>query len=761
MRINKHIFFCLSSLLFLAGCSIKKYIPEDELLYTGASLDVDAPKVKDFKQVEEELQEVLQPEPNSKFLGMHIGLWAYYKSQKDKPGFIVRFLNKKFGQEPVYFSDVNPERTEDLIINRLENRGFFYGETSSETIRGEKFAKVKYYAKVGLPYVLNDFRLDRDSLTVEHDIRDILAESEIKEGSRFDLDALNQERVRIDESLKQRGYYNFNNDFLIFEADTNITDSLRQFDLYVRLKKNVPENSLIKYKVDKIEVYPNYSLDESSEEMDTVSLDGKEFIQGELTFKPELLNDYILIEKGENYDPTKSRLSSNRLSSIGNYKFVNLRYNELENTDSLGHLEAKFLLSPMTKRSLRSELLGVSKSNNFAGPALNLVFRNRNLFKGGENFNITGNIGYEFQVAGGDRTGLHSLELGLRADLIYPRVIFFVPVVERFSYSVPKTKISLGTEHLSRGGLYRLNSFYTSYGYFWNANQFAYHEINPINVNVVNLAKSSPEFDEILNSNPFLKRSFEQNFIVGINYTFNYNKINDQTRTHGYFLGFGLDLAGNLMSGIDNLIGDGNGKILGLEYARYGKADLDLRYHLKIDKNQTLATRLFAGVGVPIGNSSSLPYSKQYFSGGPNSVRAFRIRSIGPGSYSPPGNDINSYFDQSGDIRLEGNLEYRFPIFSYLKGALFMDSGNIWLMNENEALPGGKFSSDWWKEIAVGTGFGLRVDIQFFVIRFDFATPLRKPFLPDGERWGNTFDISSKTWRRENLIFNFAIGYPF
>ena len=759
---NKQLLFPLLMLWLISSCSVKKFIPEDELLYKGASLEVDHPKdLKDFKAVEEELEGLLRPEPNSKFLGMYVGLWAHYKNQKEKPGFINRFLNKKFGEEPVYFSDVDPARTEELILNRLENRGFFYGTASSEVNRGNKFAEVSYFAEVSHPYALTELVLERDSLPIEHEIKELLADSELKEGSRFDLNALNQERDRLDTELKQRGYYNFNNDYLIFEADTNISDSARQFKLYLRLKNNVPSQGIIPYQVDQIQVFPNYSLDNEEDNADTVSLDGKEFIQSELVFKPRLLNDYILIEKDSLYDPTKSRLSSNRISSIGNYKFVNLKYEEMDLKDSIGHLAAYFYLSPMTKRSVRAELLGVSKSNNFAGPALNLVYRNRNTFKGGETINISANIGYEFQIAGGDRTGLQSLELGLRGDLIFPRVIFFVPIKEKFSYSVPKTKISLGTEYLSRGGLYRLNSFYAKYGYFWNANRFAYHEINPINLNIVNLSKTSPEFEQILEDNPFLRRSFDQNFIAGITYTFNFNKLNDKFRTHAYFLGLNLDFAGNTLHALDNLFGQDNGKIFGLEYAQYGKTDLDLRYHFNFAKDQTIATRLFGGVGVPFGNSSSLPYSKQYFSGGPNSIRAFRIRSIGPGTYKPENFDVNSYFDQSGDIRLEGNIEYRFPLVPYLKGALFLDAGNIWLMNENEALPGGKFSSSWWKEIAVGTGFGIRVDIQFFVIRFDLATPLRVPYLEEGQRWGNTFDIGSKTWRKENLIFNFAIGYPF
>ena len=763
MKINKVIVFSFLVFISVSGCQIKKYIPEGELLYTGASLEIERPDdLEDFKLVQEELEGLARPEPNSKILGMYFSLWAHYKSEKEKTSFINRFLNKKFGEEPVYLSQVTPSRTEELILNRLESRGFFYGSASSEINMRKKFADVVYKASVSYPYTLKELVLERDSLQIEHDIRDLLSETKLKAGSRFDLNTLNQERERIDEALKQKGYYNFNNDYLIFEADTNISDSARLFKLYLRLKNNIPKNSILAYQVDQIQVFPNYALDENETNLDTLSLDGKDFIQGELVFKPRLLKDYILIEKGKKYDPVKSRLSSNRLSSIGNYKYVNLRYEELDKTDSVGHLAASFYLSPMTKRSIKAELLGISKSNNFAGPDLNLVYRNRNLFHGGETFNLTGNIGYEVQVAGGqNRSKLQSLQLGLKADLIIPRVIFFVPIKEEFSFSVPKTKISLGTEYLSRGGLYRLNSFLTSYGYFWNPNRFAYHEINPISVNVVNLSQSSPEFDEILENNPFLKKSFEQNFIAGINYTFNYNKLNDRVRTHGYFFGLGLDFAGNTLYGLDKLLGKGNGKVFGLEYAQYAKIDLDFRYHFNIKNTQTIATRLFAGVGVPFNNSVSLPFSKQYFSGGPNSIRAFRIRSIGPGTYKPELIDDNSYFDQSGDIRLEGNIEYRFPMISYLKGALFLDAGNIWLMNENEALPGGKFSSSWWKEMAVGTGFGLRVDIDFFVIRFDIATPLRKPYLEEGERWRNSFNIGSRTWRKENLIFNFAIGYPF
>ncbi|GAB2630574.1 translocation and assembly module lipoprotein TamL [Belliella aquatica] len=762
MKTKSLYILCFGFLLaFSEACSVKKFIPEGERLYTGANLSLESEEsLKDFKEVKSELEGLVRPEANTKILGMYFGLWAHYKGSKEKPGFINRFLKKKLGEEPVYFSKVDPNKTEQLIINRLENKGFFYSNATSEVNRTEKFASVDYQVSVTKAYKLRNFKIDRDSLEIDREIKVLMEETELKKGARFDLSLLKSERERLDEALKNLGYYNFNSNYLIFEADTNVSDQ-REFDLFLRLKSNTPSNGLIPYVVNNIRIFPNYSVKEEEEKIDTVSIDGKDFIQGVEVFKPELLEQYVLLEKGALYSPQKSRLTSNRLSSIGTYRFVNLRYDELEDSLTKGNLDANIYLSPLNKRSIRVELQGVSKSNNFAGPALNVIYRNRNLFHGGETLNLTAKFAYENQLSGGQLSGLNSIELGLKADLIFPRVVFFIPIKERFSYSVPKTKMSLGTEYQSRGGLYRLNTFSANYGYYWNANRFVYHEINPISLNLVNLTRTSPEFEQILDNNPFLRRSFEQQFIAGINYTFNYNKLSDRFRTHGIFFGAGLDLAGNGFNLANTVLGTEQGTFLGLNYAQYARGDLDLRYYWRPNEKHTVATRLFGGLGLPYGNSESLPFVKQFFAGGPNSIRAFRIRGLGPGTYRPEEAGLGSFFDQAGDVRIEGNIEYRFPLISVLKGALFVDAGNVWLVNENEALPGGKFTSNWWNEMAVGAGFGARIDIEFFVIRFDLATPLRVPYLPENERWGNNFDFKSRSWRRDNLIFNFAIGYPF
>ncbi len=752
------------SLCTLGACNVKQFIPEGKHLYDGPELKVEKEEnVRKWNEIENELNALFRPNPNSKFLGQRIGLWAHFKGSQEKPGFINRFLKNRFGEEPVYLSDVNIPQTEELLVNRLENRGFFYSTVSSEVDYRSYTAKVHYQAEVPVPYKMKNFEYDHDSLMIDRVIRELLDKTELKEGDRFDLNQLRAERERLDQALKRRGFYNFNPDFLVFEADTNHYDD-KSFDLFLRLKQSAPEKGILPYRIQDITVYPNFALEGYEEGADTTTVKGIDFVQREKVFKPHLLEPYILLEEGDLFDSDRSRLTSNRLSGIGNYRYVNIRYREREelNEDGEGVIDSHIYLSPLNKRALRAEIQGVSKSNNFAGPALLLSYRNRNLFHGGEILSLTGKFAYEAQIASGEREGLTSFELGLKGDLIFPRVVFPIPIRERFAYSVPKTKISLGTEFQDRRGLYRLNSVSSSYGYFWNANRFVYHEINPISLNFVNLSRTTPEFDEILDRNPFLRLSFEQQFIAGITYSFAYNQLMDKFRTHSIYFGANLDIAGAGLNLANELVNSQNpNRFLGFDYAQYNKGDLDFRYYIRFTESNLLVSRIFGGLGLPYGNSVSLPFVKQYFSGGPNSVRAFRIRSLGPGSYIPDQANVAGFFDQAGDIRIEANVEYRFPITSFLKGAVFADAGNVWLVNENEALPGGQFSSDWMQELGVGVGAGLRVDVDFFVIRFDLATPVRRPHLPEGERWEKSFRIGEGDWRRENLVFNFAIGYPF
>lgn len=757
---------------FIFSCSVEKYIPEGQQLYTGATLALETQDAStNKKEVRAELLNLIQPNPNTTFLGMKPGLYFHYKAKRKKPGFIYTFLNNSFGEEPIYFSSIQPNRVEELILNRLDNNGFFYSESSSETIDDGKFASVNYSAKLQEPYLLENYKLESDSLPLYREIEEMISETELNKGDRFDLDLLKGERQRLNDGLKQRGYYNSQADLLIFEADTNQYKN-RKFDLFLRLKKNVPRRAAIPYTIDSITVYPNYSI-----EGDTVSLteksktqiDGIDFVQNEFYFRPELLKSYILFNEGDRYDANASKLTSNRLSALGSYKFVNIQYTELDTTATdgdNGSLAATIYLAPLTKRSLRAELQAVTKSNGFTGPGVQLTYSNRNLFNGGETFSITTNFAYESQLSSGSNSSLSSIAGGIKGDLVIPRSIPFSP--SRFKYAVPKTRISLGLDFLQRSQLFTLSSINTTFGYTWKENKYVYHQLDPISINYSRLSNVTEDFQMILDDNPFLRRSFEQRFIAGLMYGFTYDEVSDLDKEYPIYFSTNFDTAGNLFS----LVRGGSNTIFGAEYAQYAKLDVDFRWYMRWGKDQSLISRVYAGWGVPYGNSQTMPFVKQFFSGGPYSVRAFNIRSLGPGTFNAETDDASTdYFDRSGNLKLEANLEYRFPLFSYLKGALFVDAGNVWLTGDYSDIEedqqnsnfsqslfvDGKFEKDWLKEVAAGAGFGVRLDIQNFVIRLDLASPFRIPYLPEENRWNVPFFGNNGN----KMTLNFAIGYPF
>ena len=746
--------------ILLHSCSIKTYIPDDERLYTGANIEilVDS-SVQNINELKTELETVLRPTPNSKFLGMRPGLYYYYKTQKEKPGFINRWLFKKIGEKPIYQSDVETFEIEDVLRNRLENNGFFYSTVSTSFNEKELEASVTYTVKVPQPYKMENFKVDSMTSPLYEAVKLAKADSPLSKDMRFNLSNMKLERQRIDSELKNKGYYNMNSDFFIFEADTN-QYTHKRFDLFLTLKPQVPKKSTVPYQINRINIYPEYNLYDSLT-ISTARFNNKNYIQDSLFFRPKYLDKFITIKEGDSYNPQTSKNTSRRLSTIGAYKFINIQYKEIDSllTDSLGILEANIFLSPLTKRAFRAELQAVTKSNNFTGPNLALTYSNRNLFRGGETVNISANIGYETQFASGENAGLSSLEYGLKGELIFPRVISpFTINDDFFEYSVPKTKTSISVSYLERSKLYTLVTGSALFGYSWNANKYITYEVNPVSINYTSLNKTSEEFEAILDDNPFLRRSFEQQFISGLTFSFTYNEIGNSSKVNQFYLNSTLDVAGNSISLLSKEDTAGTPKtFLGLEYAQYAKADIDARFQFNFgkDKQHTIATRLFAGYGLAYGNSEVIPFVKQYFSGGPYSVRAFRIRSLGPGTYDEQ-TDTNSdgtFFDQTGNIRLEANAEYRFPIYSFLKGALFVDAGNIWNSEANPAFNGDdKFTSNFINELGIGAGFGLRIDVQDFVIRFDLAAPFHDPSLPEGER----FDF-----KLDEPVLNFAIGYSF
>jgi len=765
---SPYLFILSIGLLFLFGCSNTKYLNEGEKLYTGATIKINK---SDDSEIKSEIEEVIVPVPNKKAFGvLRAKLWIYNVVGEPKKKKGIRYnLRTKIGEPPVVLSELNAERTASLIENRLYNNGYFFPivKYDLEVKEKKKTANITYTVNPGKQYKINTVVYPEPLDEVSAIIKDAQKESIVKTGDAYNLENLKKERTRINEYLKDRGFFYFNEEFLLWEIDSTLNGKV---DVFLTLKNNVDKKNLEVYKINQVYINPQYDLtnEDNFKNYDTLKIDSVYYLEKDSTFRPEIIVDESAFETGRLYSRKLHDRTIRKYTGLGPFKFVNVKF--LEDSSDYHFLNTYINLTPLPKKSIRLEVSATSKSNNFVGPGIEATFRNRNLLKGAELLTVNLNSGFETQITKNAK-GLNSYELGAEVELSFPRFIVPFNIKSSSTKYTPKTSYKFNYRLLNRVQYYKMNSFGVSFGYRWRETETKSHEYNPVNINFLKLSDTKPDFELILDQNPLIRRSFEEQFIIGSTYSFKYDSRLEKEKRHNFFFQANIDLSGNIAQ-IATAITKGeapsdssNYKLFGAAFSQYVRTDLNFKYLFNIDENNQIVTRLIAGVGIPIGNSSALPYIKQFFIGGSNSIRAFQARTLGPGTYSISEQEQrNSLFlDQSGDLKLEGNLEYRFDIISFLKGAIFADAGNVWLLNEDLNKPGGKFEVDQFlDEIAVGTGAGLRVDATFFVIRFDLAFPIRKPFLPEGDRW--TFDsiqLGSKAWRQDNFVFNIAIGYPF
>lgn len=767
IRKIKSSFFLIGVALIIMsfGCNVTKKVPPGDALYTGATLKLTNSSAgrKQNKVLKEDLQGLLRPKPNSSILGIKFKL-ALYNMAGKKNNFINRFLRKK-GEPPVLLSQVRLERNTAILANTLENKGFFHAKATGDTIVKNRKAEAHYVANAGVQYKINDVFFPKDSSEASQAIRDISSKTILKKGNPFILDVVKGERERIDVALKEKGFYYFSPDDLIVFVDSTIGNNLA--NLYVRFKPETSDKSKHAYTINKAFIYSNYNLNTARRDTlakDTVLFDDYYVIDRKKTFNPVLFDEMVVFEPGELYNRTDHNTTLNRLINLGVFKFVKNRFDEVPDSFKLN---AYYYLTPLTKKSLSAEIGGLSKSNNVNGGDLTLRWRNRNTFKGAELLTLSAYFGSEVQISG-QFSGYNTLRYGAEANLTFPR--FLVPFfyLNTSSAFVPRTNIQLGYDVLHRQKLYTLNSFRGQFGYIWKESARKEHTFNPISVNFVQPLNISDSFNKYTADNPILQRSVQEQFIIGSNYNFNYNQLVSAPKNASglYFNGL-LDLSGN----IAGLISGANAKkgktveLFGTPFSQYIKAELDTRYYLGVGANNQWANRLIVGVGVPLGNSTILPFVKQFFAGGSNSLRGFRSRSVGPGT-SDSGQIVNKKGflpDITGDIKLEFNTEYRAKLVSIIQGAAFVDVGNVWLYNDDPAYgSGAKFTKNFLKQLAADVGVGIRADLSILLLRFDVGIPVLKPYLPAGQRNViNQINFGSKDWRRQNMVYNIAIGLPF
>ncbi|MGB4776367.1 MAG: BamA/TamA family outer membrane protein [Daejeonella sp.] len=759
--------FITLSLLFAAGCGPAKYLPKGEKLYTGADVKVqgDSIKKKEVKALRAELKSVLRPKPNTSFLGFRYKLWIYnIAGTVKKPKGFRNWLKNKIGEPPVLESTVNLEKNQTILKNRLENKGYFQSVVTSNMVSKKHQAKAKYVANTGPQYKINTVSFPSDSGALERAITATADKTLLKPGDAYNFDVIRGERNRIDQILKEQGFYYFGPDYLLVQVDSTVGKHL--VNLYVTVKPATPNIARKVYTINNIYIYPNYSLKQTradTSKTNAVFFDKFYIIDQDSTFKPTIFSRSIFFKPGDVYNRADHNLSLNRLITLGPFKFVKNRFETV--TDSTKpQLDAFYYLTPLPRKSLRAEILGTTKSNNLTGSELSVSWKNRNAFRAAEQLSIRAYGSFEVQLSG-NQSGYNTYRIGSEATLSIPR--FVIPFFKWNTTGafVPRTKFSLGYELVNKSKLYSLNSFKALAGYNWKENSRKEHELNLLSINYVQPANLTDLFKASLPANPDLQKIIDKQFIIGTTYSFTYNNQTQNTRRNSMYFNGNADLSGNIL-GLATGANYKEGKVyslFGAPFSQYIRLDGDYRYYLKLGSNSELANRATVGFGYPYGNSSELPFTKQFFVGGSNSIRAFRSRSVGPGTYYDAQKKPTDFLaDRAGDIKVEFNSEYRTKLVGRVNGALFADAGNVWLYNEDPNKPDSKFTKNFMNELAVGTGLGLRFDLSFLILRTDLAFPIRKPWLPKGQRWVfNQVDFTDSQWRRENLIFNLAIGYPF
>ena len=755
------------------SCSPTRYVPPNKQLLEKIKIENPNKEVKN-----NEIETAIKQKPNRKNLyvvKLSLGVYNIFKTDKEKG--VRNWITRVIGEPPVIFDQFETERSVSNIKSLLESQSY-YDVTVDYMIDTAKYNKKKiiltYIINTGEPYIISKYNYDiHDNNILNLIIKDSI-NSLIQEKNKLNTETLQTERERLVKMLKSNGYYYFNINNIHYYADT--TNTKNQVKLSMAIRKSFSEDNIdnnetfVPQTIRNIYIYPDYDfqIDDTksyNENFDTVKIDGYNIIYyNNLKIKPSTLLQSCFIKIGEQYDIRNIEKTHRHLSNLKQFKIINIKLNTSEDvfseTQKEKYLDVHILLMPLKKQSLTLELEGTTTSGNIGATSL-LSYGNRNLFKGAQNLSAKASLSFQTLssiIEEKESFFFNTLEYGGELKLNIPH--FVVPFYENYEFVKnhnPHTKFGISFNYQKRPE-YTRSIANASYGYVWksNKNLFVTHTLNPIELYLVKIFNFDPKFrQEIQNS--FLKFSYEDQLLTVLSYNFLYNNQSLNRLQNFSILWFNIETSGNLLSGIYSLrekekIGESY-QFIGVNFSQFIKADIDYRFHQIFDKNRSLVYRTYFGTGFAYANSKDLPFIKKYFIGGANDIRAWGIRTLGPGEYTNPTSNI----DKNGDIKLVLNMEYRFKIISLINGALFLDAGNVWSINKEDSRPGAIF--DWnrfYKDIALGTGFGLRFDFSFFLIRLDFGVPIYNPMLQD-YRWFEAF----KNFKIKNFTLNFGINYPF
>lgn len=775
--------------MLLQACSVSKHLPDGQKLYTGAKLTIEKPDTLVATDLQAELDAAIIPEPNARLFRFPWKVWFYLKFKTDKQKGFKHWLSTTIGEPPVLYDPAQVDQVIRLLENRAQNMGHFRARADANVKEGPKKVSIDYGIRVGRAYRIDSMQTQIRDTALAHHIATLQPESLIQSGAIFSLDDLKAERQRIENALRQAGYYYFTAGNLEYFADTVGFRNEKSVNLLLKLKNDLPPENLKPQLIQEINMYPNYQLSGSrSRQIDSTQIEGLTIYCNDCPLRLSSLTEAMVVEPGTFYEPSRHRKTLERLSNLNTFKYINLNYEPVPGSDSLLILNA--YLSPRARRTIKGEV-GVSyNTGQYFGPELSVQYINRNLFKGAEYLTLDGRYSYNtFLGAEEDAIIPDWTKISFGATVSIPR--FWLPNRERLSKNLQyaNTRIRLSLDNESLGfrlanlatqiddlGLtslqeklevdssftppVQLSNYQLKYGYNWQRIPTIQHEINPL---VFRLQTVGVDDSELLR----LFRAFsvgEQSSLVRLermqlfspDYTFLYDSRKGELKERNLFYRQRLAFNINRVTPLNN---DGGAES---ETSSFLQWETDLHYYFNLGNRRQLASRLRLYTGYPITKTATIPYFDLYTVGGANSLRGFPPRGVGPGTIAPDRREDFTIFTGYGNVLLEVNLEFRQRFGPYLELAPFIDAGNVWQYRTQSDVEKAEFSlKTFASELAVDAGLGFRYDLEFLIIRTDFAWPVTKPWLEPGERLVIDQFFSGGGWWWDNLNFVLAFGYPF
>lgn len=770
LKKRRGVLVWMGFLLVLVSCSPTRYVGKDEYLLNKVKV-----KVEDKAINIPELKKTIRQRPNTRILGVarfHLGL--YNLSGKNEKKRLNKWL-RSIGEAPVIYSPFLTDRSITQLKLCLNNKGYYKAEVTDSVSFKKKKANVLYRVDPGPLTRVKEFTFREDSSfragglpgnspLVRLVLQDT-AHTLLHEEMPMDIEILEDERERITYMLRQNGYYNFSKNFIHYYADTVRSGKPEQAHLLLSIVNSVPDSMAYrKYKIEHIRVNLDYdplAVARGHDSLYRYTRYGEYGIvyRGRMKIKPKVILETIQFKEGEFYDVRKVADSYSRLQALNLFKFINIIFREEQGESGEPVLFCEIQLTPLKRQSYNVFLEGTNNSGNI-GVGGNFAYNHRNLFHGGENLTLSvwGALKKEKLR---ENEIFSTTEVGTELKLVTPQ--FWMPVLRMDEFRrnfAPKTSISLSFSQ-ENTQFYKRRVASAKFGYLWRRadNKWRYN-FDLVDLNYVMMPSVDSSFISEL-KNEYIKSAYTNHMILSANFSAVFtDQVVNSAQSYNYFRG-NLETSGNFLLAMDKLFGarkSASGeerfyKILGVRYAQFIKADGEYRFNHYVNKANTIVYRLFLGCGYPYGNMKALPFEEAYYCGGANDIRAWQSRTLGPGSYAP----LDKYPNNVGDFKLEANVEYRFKLFWLLEGALFIDAGNIWNLDRYENRKGTQLSSGFYKQIAVGTGVGLRLDVNFFLLRFDLGLKLHDPTRAEGQR----FVLLNRNGGFNKSVFNIAIGYPF